>query len=781
MKRFNPQTFFARLTLPVFVAVLVFGNFGVLSKAQAQLQTIPVDSINANEILKKIYESNGYSGQPISAFSLETRMDALKKLIEIPKPPIGAEGIKRMDSCSEALDKVGAGSSISSLKIANVLKQTFWANIIGGGNAETLQLNEQKSQYIFYRACIVDYLDMIKDPGTLEVYNLNESQRLANYINLYSNALNDLSAKIASLEQRVSSGWKDIAKATVLSMILKVNQNVTTNLLNRAINKYKINDYLKYADAVATQIYSMKYLNQMYPDDSQDSVKKKMILRAILMNDGTQYATATLRNAAQSQVRNFVGKICDSSKGAYEYGTLQNLKCIAAQASEEASPVQQMDRILEEALRAKAAGDKAAQDEMADGKGYAPVRNCSGAVSEQEFVDRQYRQVSTDVVVAQKVLDQLLTARDANLARVNAATDLTDEQKAQQIAKVDADIQKARDEVVKAQSAEKKLLDSYIGAKDATGQPQLDSTGKPKRGAIVDICEAIASPANFIAGSLDSFLKQHLEQATQLKTENLPFFAQFFSNVASNFLSRVIIGAFDGSRSNKKVVRESGVNVLTGAEVGSESEIKNMVNNITTSNQANEIVVDGPNGSVSIYAYPTDGAEADRTLTLQEGQNYTLIIDFSQLKDQRVDSVSISGLDLFSGQAADSGRVPLTAEQKQSGKISSMITGLTSGFSLNIAFYSAPPPGGSEPKQIGSYTQNFELSGFDRTPQRVPPPESSDLTSGTGAGSEQVTGQGGEQTGTGEQSGTGDGGTGGSEIKGASIILPRGPMLLPRG
>lgn len=750
--------------------VLMFGVFfaGNPSMVLAQFENVvPVADSEAKQAVidqgqksrDALEKVTGFSStQLINTFgALDIRLKAAltktytSMVFDKNSNPIDNPGIATdAEECKQAIQDVGAGVDANTLGLIKPKDPGFWTRIIGGGQAEAVQNSEQVQKYYFLSVCFNTYLDNINDRNLVPVFNLYEAQQISDHTARFVNAIKILSDKISTLSSRASAGWKDSAKAAMLKAIMSVNQNVTTNLINRAINKYKISDYLKYADAVATQIYSMKYIDQNYQGDEE----RKMVLRSILANEGTQQASSLLQISAEKKARDFLNKVCDPAKGAYDYGTLQYIKCMAIQASDEVSPVEQSNRILEEAARAKLEGQKAASQEIADGKGYAPVRNCNGSVSQQEIIDNEWGQAAIDLDVAKKTLETL-----QNSVLSTGTGNLTAEQKAQLGAEMNAEIQKAQDAVNKAQA-------DYDAVKS-----------KRVTGNIVDICEAIASPGTFIANSIDSFLKQHLDQSTQLKSENLPFFFNFFSKVASNFLTKLIVGAFDGSN-KQHVIKESGVSMLTGATAASASEIQNLVSSENmNAEQESPTLVSGTNGNVDIYAYPTGGSSGIKLLNLEAGQNYSLIIDFTELKDAGVASVKISGFDAITGESSAIDKIPLNSEQISSGKIMTEFNA-TGGFSLTADFYADTTGDNPTSTKLGSYTQTFYVAKTYATPGVLPRGETTSETTQSG-GAQSGMGTQGEGLG---QSSTGEAGSGeGSLIKGASIILPRGPSLSPRG
>ena len=196
---------------------------------------------------------------------------------------------------------------------------------------------------------------------------------------------------------------------------------------------------------------------------------------------------------------------------------MDSLKCLAAFGSEQASTAFQFQTAQDQALKVKAAGQQSAQAEVDQSNGFAPPRDCSGSLELQQQIDTKYETATNELVAAADVLSKLQKAY-----------------KAKKTTKAELD---------KAQAAFNEIEKKYKDLPSQDAEP------------VIDICKAIDSPASFVGDQLNNFVKQHLDQGSQLKSDNLPFYANFLSDVASNFLSNLLTGG----KSSSKIFKEAGL------------------------------------------------------------------------------------------------------------------------------------------------------------------------------------------------------------------------------
>ena len=125
-------------------------------------------------------------------------------------------------------------------------------------------------------------------------------------------------------------------------------------------------------------------------------------------------------------------------------------------------------------------------------------------------------------------------------------------------------------------------------------------------------------------------MKQHLDQASQLQSDNLPFYANFLADVAGNFLTNILTG-----KSKAQVLKEGGIGALNGALIGVSQAV-----------QGNQIPSGGANNGggtgtgvtdALLQAYITPkGAASPQNPTLEVGKEYDLniIVDVEGLRQK---------------------------------------------------------------------------------------------------------------------------------------------------
>jgi hypothetical protein len=152
---------------------------------------------------------------------------------------------------------------------------------------------------------------------------------------------------------------------------------------------------------------------------------------------------------------------------------------------------------------------KTAEQEVAGGNGFVPVRNCANLTTQQRGFDLEQKRLS-DLVAQDKEV----------LARLSAQYQLTP------TSQVQTDIQKAAQQL----SADLAKLKALPKSSKAFTQP----------------CEAIMKPAKAVSDYTTAFIGAQLNAAAMPQDNNLPFGAALAEGWANSFLGNII--------TNKKVV-----------------------------------------------------------------------------------------------------------------------------------------------------------------------------------------------------------------------------------
>lgn len=423
---------------------------------------------------------------------------------------------------------VGGVAQQSGVNLGSWWNPMRWLGIIGGAETEATEAGVQVETLQAYLGCLNESLSALSSQPAPTVGVANKIQQLVTSL---SNEKNNVENQIKQLEARASMGWKDIAKATMIKTILSVTKNTTTAMANKMLDQYKISDYAKYTEALASQVYNMKYINENYAGDQ----KMQMALRALVAGDNPLAAKQIVKQVAGDKAGQFINDACGQS--VTSPGDPNGfMNCIASYGQIEASPFVTELRTQLAASKVSASGTAAAQQEVSQSQGFAPARNCSGAVDDQLLIDQNWQTAATKARADQEVLARLESA-----LKLGQTTE--------------SEVAKARDQSNQSKAAWDAL------------------PGNGSKPVIIDVCEAINSPSSFIAKNLETFIGKHLDQAYSLQSENLPFMSNFLGGVLENFFTKIILGGGNDDqpdskdKSKVKVMKEGGLAKLVGGKI----------------------------------------------------------------------------------------------------------------------------------------------------------------------------------------------------------------------
>jgi hypothetical protein len=374
-------------------------------------------------------------------------------------------------------------------------------DVIAGSAGTLAKLTAKISILTAVKNCKEATLNAASTPSISIVENVVRSGDMAKLAIDIAN----LEARIDKLKETRSEVNVQIWKGVAMRILLNAQSRLTTRLVNNLVSKYKIGNVLQYVDAASTFIYTKDYIQNNFKDDED-----KMIIRSILTNDAFSNKVLPAIRSKASRTLSYIPDELDIADPDYYIK-------LAQAGTGEADPYLLQTVFEDQAAKAKANGDEAAKNEANSGEGFVPVRNCAGAVAQQNDIDRKNIQYSYDVRDREEALEKLKARRTADINSVEPT----------EIAQAMKDLAEARTKLQKMPEA--------VG------------------GPIVKLCDAIQNPGASIAKSINGYLTTSLGNASNVKSENLPFFANFLESVATNFVGSIIEG------------QKPGLNILTDA------------------------------------------------------------------------------------------------------------------------------------------------------------------------------------------------------------------------
>ncbi len=550
----------------------------------------------------------------------------------------------------ECVDKIEKISSLGQAAFLQSLGSTNFG-LIGGSEIEAVLNTTQAKNLKDAFFCVDTYVKLLIDANST---HLKGSEDLDREQQTFSGLRDVLSKRVDDMNARASASWKDVLKAVMVRIILNLNKNLTTTMVNKMVDKYKISDYLKYGDAVASQVYSMKYINENFQGDA----RQQMIVRSLLQSDALPERVKTAQAFATSKAQEYLGAACGvTATPSFNQDLTSYMNCLAAYGSKDANPNYHFDQGIGQAQAAASSGRASATAEISQGNGFAPPRDCKGSLAVQKEIDARFDKAAKEKTVAMETVAKLKNALSVTPPRTT------------------------QEEYNKALQA----LDQATA--------NLKQLEKQSDSAIIDICEAIVSPANFVSTSINNFLKQHIDQGSQLKNDNLPFYASFLADFTSNFLTNILTGG----KSTSQVLKEAGTAGLNSALGGLNPGTGTTPNPQPTPPSPGGTTPPAPTSYPTIYAVAS--GSNTRTTDLVTGQQYTIFVEFSKITPKPY-SIAIQFAGATGGFARD-----LTPAEIQSNIVQFPFTAPASPFRLDATFYERVANG--DGREIGTWQESF--------------------------------------------------------------------------
>ncbi len=298
--------------------------------------------------------------------------------------------------------------------------------------------------------------------------------------------------RIDRLVERRSDAMKRMWEGVATRIFLTAQNRLVTTLKNKLISKYKIGNYLNYADALTAQVYNIEFAQKNYPDQLDQAIIKSVMQGANYSMDVSPIIRTKARKNLGIDFRtldtsdpNFFAKM-----SIVGYGENDPYVLNAFYDS------------LNDGLQATAR--ESARQELAQSQGIMSLRDCRGIVSQERAFDNQWDLLNSDVEFKYKAYLELLNTQSIYPERVSQ----------RDVDKAEADWHEAEEAIY-----------SF---------PQRNSNVFVKR------CEDILNPGASISNQITAYLQSHLNAANATDQKNLPFIAKFAEVVATSFITRIV-------------------------------------------------------------------------------------------------------------------------------------------------------------------------------------------------------------------------------------------------
>jgi hypothetical protein len=403
--------------------------------------------------------------------------------------------------------------------------------------------------------CRQQALGLVNALTPANVYIANQKQTLYNTITA---SIANLKAREQSLKNQDILAQQGFWKTLVYNILIKTTQSVATRLVTQLVSNYKIQDFDKYAGALATQVYDNEYI----ADNTSGSATDQLILRSMLTNPLAQSTIQSAIYQRSSTNLGFTPSTVNISASNPNFYT--QMATIAAPPND---PFVTQAIMADQAQQAHAQALNTANQQIAQSNGLKTPMNCAGTLQQQQQIDSSFKAANDQVQNRQALYNSLASNPNSK----------------------PADIAQAQSDL---NAAIKNLQNVPNNSMDAAGN------------AAIDICQGIVSPPSLINKGINDALGAFDQSLATYNNNNLPSFITGITTVATQLANNLIFG---GNQSNANILSETAGVVGSGAALATNIVASNAQaqqnNGLTVTSQRTD---DGSNKSQATYTIQWD-------------------------------------------------------------------------------------------------------------------------------------------------------------------------------
>lgn len=447
----------------------------------------------------------------------------------VSKVPVADEAVERalVGSTSNILDSTGIGNLVSAFneglkkfselacktkKITDILETADDINKWSFGGLKLITGDVGESKMLLGKIEVLNgYLKTCLEPSITSAKALNPPS--IKHMQEKQTVLDALTREKASVEQRLDQlnhqyrlATQNFWKSLTITVLIKTTKTVAQRLVNTLTAKYKVNDVLKYADAIASNVYTAQLIQDRAVDGQEQLILRSIITNPLLRSkvDSAIYQRAADALELNGSTFTASGISANDPDFYLKLGKFGN---------PETNPAFMKTVYENRASEINNVSLSSAQNEILLGSGLKAPRNCSGNVNEQKAIDQKWAQANDQLSNRLQLLNDLKNAYSTRSQYVNDA----------ETKRIQEDLKKAEADYIKASQQLKAMPTSY-------------------KSPVLKICEAIASPAELVNKGIDKAFGAFSSSMSDYNDNNLPFFMSWVSDIGSNIANNLIFG-----------------------------------------------------------------------------------------------------------------------------------------------------------------------------------------------------------------------------------------------
>lgn len=447
---------------------------------------------------------------------IQNNLTAIATSLTAAVSGVPASGITVTGPAGGCVPAIAAADAFSVAKAETSILSGLSYALIGESEVEALKLVAELQVIGAAKTCVAGILDAgIVIPSASIIIGNDKTSTQVTFAQLNTS----YDQRIDKLHDQLTEEMRKLLRAFLLMTLQNMEKDLTTKVVNGLVDKFKISNYLDYANALGGQVYSMDYIRNNYEGDSRQQMMLRSIIQSQLVPGSDQgiVASAFSEQKAKDSLGFDAKQISFSDPDFYVK--------MAKLAAPAAVPDIQKQNATDQASTALSSGIANANLEIANGKGFVPPRDCSGSVQQQQELDQKTLELARKSIIERQAYAKMVNSKPKPSAE---------------------ELQKSREAL-------------------AVTEQQLRDLPQQTSSPIIQICKSIVNPGGAVADQINSFLAKHLNASSDFKPENFPFFVSFLSDVASNFVTNIVSGGDDDS----SILNESGVsNTSRGVSSG---------------------------------------------------------------------------------------------------------------------------------------------------------------------------------------------------------------------
>lgn len=407
--------------------------------------------------------------------------------------------LNTFNSAMSKINKVQCYSEAAKKALEVAEKVDSWSfgglKLLSGDSGEALMIKGKITALDAAKACVEGKLKDVKDTP---IATLIQGQLRQSLIQQYTTELATIQKRLDELNAQYRNATRNFWKSVLVKVLLTTTKAVAQKLVNNLTNTYKIKDFQGYADAVASQVYTTNLIRKNVPDGAD-----QLILRSMLNNP---LAVQSVMPAVRQRTDAALG----FSPDEVNFDDPDFYMKMSRVGAGDTNPFAVHVAMVDEAYQLQSKGSEAAKSEIIQSNGFKTPKDCPGNIAEQQMIDQRYQAASRELQDRNKLYSELISAKNLGLPVS------------------DQDIAQAKQDMEQANK-------------------QLEALPKVYKSPVLEICRSITSPASLVDKGIDKAFNQFAKNLGDYNDNNLPFFINFISDIASGIASDLIFGGNGGS------------------------------------------------------------------------------------------------------------------------------------------------------------------------------------------------------------------------------------------